>query len=110
MRSGQIDRLSSKNPNCVCVFRRKCIVRQMLVKIECRHVREPTMSVEIAHGCQRCNLVSSWENRWTKSKTIFHRDAEAFHKRSGVQAETLLARDQGIAVMGVFHLKPSHVL
>ena len=68
------------------------------------------MPVEIAHGCQRCNLVSTRDNRWAKPKAIFHRDAEAFHKRSGVQAETLLARDQGIAVMGVFHLKPSHIL
>src|SRR4051794_5688639 len=79
MWSGQIDRLSSKNPNCVCVFGRQCIVRQMLVKIEGRHVREPTMPVEIAHGCQRCNLVSSRENRGAKSKAIFHRHAEALH-------------------------------
>jgi len=80
------------------------------MKVERRHVREPTMPVEIAHGCQRCNLVSTLDNRWAKSKAIFHGHAEAFHKRSGVQAETLLARDQWIAMMGVLHLKPSHVL
>ena len=50
MRSGQIDRLSSKNVNCPCIFRRQRIVRQVLVEIEGCHVREPTMPVEITHG------------------------------------------------------------
>src|SRR6266550_402187 len=110
MRSGQIDRLSSKNTNCARIFRRQRIVRQVLVKIEGRHVREPTMPVEIAHGCQRCNLVSTLDHRWAKSKAILHRHSETLHKRPGVQAETLLARNQGIAMMGVLHLKPFYVL
>ena len=39
MRSGQIDRLSSKNTNRTRIFRRQCVVRQVLVKIEGRHIR-----------------------------------------------------------------------
>src|SRR5438270_11520943 len=73
MRSGQIDRLSSKNTNRARIFRRQCIVRQMLVKIKGRYIREPTMPVEISHGCQRCDLVSTLDNRWAKPKAIFHR-------------------------------------
>src|SRR5215211_1883313 len=110
MRPGQINRLPGKNPNCARIFRCQRIMRQVLVKIEGRYVREPTMPVEVAHGRQRCNLVSTLDNRWTKSKTIFHRHAEAFHKGSGIQAEALLAWDQWIAVMGVLHLKPFHIL
>src|SRR5437762_10922348 len=98
MRSGQIDRLSSKNTNCAGIFRRQRIVRQVLVKIEGRHVREPTMPVEIARDCQRCNLVGALDHRRPEAKTIFHGYAEALHERAGVQAETLLPRDQWIAV------------
>ena len=39
MRSGQIDRLPSKNSNCVRIFRRQRIMRQVLMKIEGRYVR-----------------------------------------------------------------------
>ena len=68
------------------------------------------MPVEIAHGRQRRNLVGVLDDCRTKAEAILHRHPETFHERSGVQAETLLARDQGIAVMGILHLKPSHVL
>ena len=68
------------------------------------------MPVEIAHGRQRRNLVGVLDDCWTKAEPILHRHPEAFHERSGVQAETLLARDQWIAMMGILHLKPFHVL
>ena len=84
-------------------------MRQVLVEIEGRNVREPTMQIEVAHGRQRCNLIGTLDNRWAKSPSVLHRHSEALHERSGVQAEALLARDQWIAVMGVLHLKPFHV-
>src|SRR4051812_31992426 len=99
MRSGQIDRLPSKNTNCVRIVSRQRIVGQVLVKVEGRYVRKPTMPVKIAHGCQRRDLVGAWDDRRAKPKAILHRHPEAFHERSGVQAKTLLARDQWIAVM-----------
>jgi hypothetical protein len=68
------------------------------------------MPVEITHGGQRRNLVGVFGDCWTKAEAILHRHPEAFHERSGVKAETLLARDQGIAMMGILHLKPSDVL
>src|SRR5438105_4042313 len=67
MQSGQIDRLSSKNANCACIFRRQRIVRQVLVKIEGGHVREPTIPVEIAHGRQRRDLVGVLDDCWAKA-------------------------------------------
>src|SRR5437588_2970762 len=84
MRSGQIDRLSSKNTNCARIFRRQRIVRQVLVKIESWHIREPTMPVEVAHGCERRNLIGTLDDGWTKAEAILHRHPEAFHERSGV--------------------------
>jgi len=84
MRSGQIDRLSSKHTNCACIFRRQRIVRQVLVKIEGWNVREPTMPVEITHGRQRREVVGVLDDCWTKAEAIFHRYPEAFHERSGV--------------------------
>src|SRR5258706_6387552 len=110
MRSRQIDRLSSENTNCVGIFRRQRIVRQVLVKIEGWHVCEPTVPVEITHGSQRRDLVGALDDCWTKAEAILYRHPEAFHERSGVEAETLLARDQRIAMMGILHLKSPHVL
>jgi hypothetical protein len=64
------------------------------------------MPVEITHGRQRRDLVGVLDDRWTKAEAILHRHPEAFHERLGVEAETLLARDQGIAMMGILNLKP----
>ena len=93
MRPRQINWLPSKNPDRARVFRCECVVGQVLMEIECRHVRKPTMPVKIAHGRQWRNLVSTLDNCRPKSEAIFHRHAEASHEGSGVQAETLLARN-----------------
>ena len=75
--SGQIHRLSSKNTNCIRIFRGQRIVRQVLVKIEGRDVREPTMPVQITHGRQRRDLVGALDDCRTKAEAILHRYAEA---------------------------------
>ena len=52
MRPRQIDWLASQHPNGSSVLRGQCVVRQVLVKIERCHVRQPTLRIEIeGHTC-----------------------------------------------------------
>ena len=55
---------------------------------------------------------SGWclEHRRAEAEPILNWYAETLHEGSGVYAETLLARDQWIAMMGVFHLAPFEIL
>src|SRR5215208_7759146 len=78
----------------------------MLVKIERRHVLQPTRRIEIAHDREWGKLVRALDDGRAKTKPVFHRHPETFHEASRVKAESLLARDQRIAVMGILHLQP----
>ena len=106
----QIDRLPSQHANGLCVLRGQCVVRQVLVKIERCHVRQPTRRVEIAHDREWGKLVRALDDGRAKTKPVLHRHPETFHEAARVKAESLLARDQWIAVMGILHLQPFRVL
>src|SRR5262249_5405762 len=66
--------------------------------------RKPSVAVQIPHDRQWGNLAGSRNHRRTKTPTVFNRNTETVHQGTRIPAKALLAGNQGIAVMGVFHL------
>src|SRR4051794_29143177 len=105
---GQIDRLARENTNRTGVLRER-IMRQVLVEVERRHPRQPSVRVEIPHRGQRRNLIGSLDHGGTETKLVLDGNTKSLHQRTRVQAETLLPRYQSVTVMGIFHLALLHV-
>ena len=101
MRPRQIDRLPTQHPNGSSVLCGQCVVRQVLVKIERCHVRQPTLRIQIPHCRDRRNLIGVLNNCRTQTEPVLHRHPEPFHEGARVQTESLLARHQRIAVMDI---------
>ena len=77
-------------------------MRQVRVEIECRNSRQPASRVEISHCGERCYLAGTGNDGRPKTPPVLHRNAEPLHESAGVCSESLLPRNQGIAVMRVF--------
>ena len=69
-----------------------------------RHVFEQALRVNVAERVQRRDVLRVFDHRGAQAPFVPHGDAEALHQRACVLAEALLARDERIAVVAVFHL------
>ena len=75
----------------------------MRVKVEGLHALEPAAGVEVAVLEQRLELSRAGHRRRAQPVLIVNRHAQSLHHRARVLAETLLARNQRVAVVRVFH-------
>ena len=78
------------------------VVRQVHMEVEGRHAVEPSARVQISCCVKRNQLVGALHCRRAQAVPILDRNAQAFHQRSSVLAESLLAGDQRVAMMRVF--------
>ena len=53
---------------------------------------------------QRSKLLGFRVARWTQAVAVLDGRSEPFYERTCVVAETLLARDQGVAVVAILHV------
>ena len=100
----EVHRLPRQDVNVLRVLVGQCVVRQMHVKDERVDVLEPAAPVEVVHRRERGRLRRAGKRRGPQPVTVFHRNSQATHQRTRVFAETLLARDQRVAVMEVLHV------
>src|SRR3954465_9662136 len=84
-------------------------MRQGLGGVERCHPCQPSARVEIPHRGQRRNLIGSPDHCGTETKTVLDGNTKPRHQRPRVPTETLLPRNQGIAMVGIFHLALLHV-
>ena len=80
------------------------IVRQVRMEIQRRDVVEKSQLVDVPESRKWSDLLRAFDQRWTKSVGIVHRNIERLHQRASILPKALLARHEPVAVMKVFHL------
>ena len=79
-------------------------MRQVRVEVECWNVIEQTELVEVSERCERRDVARAFYQRRAQTPAIPNRNIECLEQRPCIRAESLLTRDQRIAVMFVFDL------
>src|SRR3954454_2410618 len=80
------------------------------MEVESRDAIEEADLVQVLVDGEGRDLRSALDKRRAKSELIHHRDSERLHQRTRVLSEALLARDEGIPMVCVFHLPLLHVV
>ena len=75
------------------------------MEIECRKtVGKPSALIQVPHGRQRSDLICLRRSSRAQSPSILYWYTQPFHKGARIQTEALLPRNQGVAVVHIFHL------
>src|SRR5436305_2043247 len=74
------------------------------MKVEGRDTVEEVKFVQISIDAKRCDLPRTLHDRWAKPKLIDDRHSKTLHHRTRILTEALLARDERIPMMHIFHL------
>ena len=109
VRTFEIDRLPREHLDGSCAPG-QFIMRQMRVEVEGRDIAQEAKAVEVVEGRQRSNFVRAFHERGPKAVGVVNRNAKPLHQRARVLAKPLLARDERVAVMQIFHLTLLHVV
>ena len=73
------------------------------MKVESIHAGEPAAAVRVAVDGQWQRAPAVWHQRRPQAIAVLDRKPEAAYHPARIGAETLLARHQWVAVMGIFH-------
>src|SRR5579871_118762 len=76
----------------------------MRMKVEGRDVPQESKAVKVLEGREWSNLVCPLHDRRAKSIGVMYGNAKALHQRARILTKPLLARDERVAVMQIFHL------
>src|SRR3954469_6702610 len=103
MRPRGINRLLRQQVNGARFGRGDRVVGQMRVKVERLNPFEPAPRVKVVALMQRLQLPRARDGGRAQAVLIVNGYAQALHQRPRVLAETLLPRNQRVAVVRVFH-------
>src|SRR4249919_1191099 len=76
----------------------------MRMEIQRRDVVEESQLVNVPESRKWRDLLRAFDQRWTESVGIVHRNVQRLHQRAGILPKALLTRNERVAVMEVFHL------
>src|SRR5438270_2019068 len=79
------------------------------MEVECSDSIEEANFVQILVNCQWHNLRTAFDDRGAETELIHHCNSECCHYGPGVLSKALLAWDEGVPVVSVFHLTLLHV-
>src|SRR5262249_35294422 len=74
------------------------------------NVLEQPHLVEIAESCERRDVLSTFDERRAQTPLGNYGDIQCLHQRARVLAESLLTRNETVAVVLVFHLALREVI
>src|SRR5258706_9270210 len=74
------------------------------MEIQRGNVLEQAQPVNVAKSGERSNVLRAFDERRTKSPAVVHRHVERLHQRAGILPEALLAWNECVAMVEVFHL------
>src|SRR6266487_33244 len=80
------------------------VVRQMRMEIQRGDVLEQAQLVNVPESRDRRDVLRAFDECRTESPEVVHRHVERLHQRAGILPEALLARNECVAVVEVFHL------
>src|SRR6516162_9789253 len=104
VRTLHLDRLARQHVDCLALLFGDLVVRKMPMEAQCGDVLEQPRLIQVTERCERCGLPGAFDERRTESPGVVYRYPERLHQRAAVLRKSLLARNEAIPMMQVFHL------